>query len=41
MDEACSTYGIDKKFLQNFGRKNLEERDHSEDKGVSAYGNKL
>jgi hypothetical protein len=32
MDEACSTHGRDKKYVESFGRKSW--KDHSEDLGV-------
>jgi hypothetical protein len=34
MGESYSMHGGDEKYTQNFCRKNLKERDHSEDLGV-------
>jgi hypothetical protein len=34
MGRACRTYGRNEKFVQDFGRKNLKVKDHSEDLDV-------
>jgi hypothetical protein len=36
MGGSCSTYGGKKRRVQNFGEKNLMERDHLEN--ISIYG---
>jgi hypothetical protein len=34
MGRTCGTYGAAEKYIQRFGRENINERDHLEDKGT-------